>query len=390
MTKYPLLDRVAETFPDSLMTRLENSKRAFIIGMGPSIRKLNLASLETDTIFGVNNTADTGLRHDILFVADDRRLTDTLQVDKVPIVAIDAVFDVNPSFFESRISFTDIEAVNYAQKIPDILRHDSLPRGLKKVFWTGSVVTDLVIPFAAEIGIPEVICVGLDGLDGSFPLTHAWGTDDLSLQLERDSRGSNPGALPASSLIAHLQEHTVHLARSRGTSVRNATPGGTTDSIPRAKAWDVEEGLWDSRSVPEEASGSYIAIGNAVFALHSHDPQTRTLELAHIETVEGVNVNRDLDGTRIVPEYGFVGPPTLALRIPNERRYLTTRYGYDRCVPREIDESFNTALSSYIPGDQISAKRRAHLIQSLADAELFRSTTGSSLRDEYVGATNGL
>jgi hypothetical protein len=378
----PLLERLP--FDAALLDRLRNAERAFVVGMGPSLGKLNLESLDDELVFGVNHAAAAGIRHDVLFLADDRRVGPELRAGAVPIVTIDTCLDADRELFATTPHYGDIRAVNYAKKIPDILAVQRYEPGLPVAYWTGSVITDLVVPFAVECGIKELVCVGMDGLSGSFPLTHAWGTDLLTLRLDREAGSNEPGNLPGNELVAHMQDRVARLALDQGTHVVNATPGGVVESFDRAPAAAVHAGLWRDEVMSRQVVGSHLAIGTSVFACDGwSDEQLMRLRLV---TEIGTHAsNADLDGVELIAEPGFVGGPTVALRSALTGRYLTTRSGIDRFVERSVTESFNTALSSFLVGmTEIEATSVANAVAGLARADRLRREAAEAIRVAYT------
>lgn len=369
-----------------LENKLFRARRAYVIGMGPSIGKYDLDRCDDGPVFGVNHAAAMGVDHDLLFLADDRRLVPALQVGTVPIVTIDACLDGHEDFFSGLDYFADIKAVHYAQKIPAILDIGAYPEGLPVAYWTGSVVTDLVLPFAVECGIDELVCLGLDGTDGSFPITHAWGIDSLTRQLQAASASVEPEVLPTTEVVAHLQEKAAALAAAAGTQIVNATPGGTTEALGRIDPRTIlPVGSWLGEVDAASVQNSALAIGTSVFTLE--DGEANTLTLRHSHTVSDRGSHAHLDGVPFVPEVGFIGTRHVSLRSVDEPLYLTTRAGFDRYQLRMPTQSFNTSLSSFPLGlSSAEATRIAELIAVLAELADHRTELGDRLADLYLGS----
>ncbi|GAA1296205.1 MULTISPECIES: hypothetical protein [Brachybacterium] len=371
-----------------LEEKLRSARRAYVVGMGPSIGKFDLHSLADGPVFGVNHAAVMGLDHDLLFLADDRRLVPELHAGNVPIVTIDACLQGNEGFFADLDHFADIKAVHYAQKIPAILDIDAYPEGLPLAYWTGSVVTDLVVPFAVECGIDELVCLGLDGIEGSFPVTHAWGMDSLTRQLQKTSASTEPEVLPTAAMVAHLQEKAAALAAAAGTRVLNATPGGATEALRRVDPHTaMPPGTWLEATEVEPLHESALAIGTSIFTLQART--SRTAMLSHSRTVSKRADHSHLHGAEFVLEVGFIGPGHFALRSTSQACYLTTRSGFDQYQLRTPTQSFNTTLSSFRAGlTQAEAVAQAELIAKLAELADQRAAIGDRLADLYLGAAS--
>ncbi|WP_152998961.1 hypothetical protein [Curtobacterium oceanosedimentum] len=372
-------------FDKALVGRLLNADRAYVVGMGPSIGKFDLSALHDSLVFGVNHAAAAGVRHDLLFLADDRRVTSKLQAGTTPIVTIDACLDGNEDFFEGKMYYADIKAVHYAQKIPAILDVDEYPVGLPVAYWTGSVITDLVLPFAVECGIPQLVCIGLDGVEGSFPVTHAWGMDSLTRSLQDQSASDAPEVLPPSPVVAHLQEKAAALAAKAGTFVTSATPGGNTEALGRIDPLTaLPPGTWRGSTPACEVDGSYIAVGTSVFELRANDADK--VELILRDSPSGRADNSHLDGCQLIAEVGFLGNDFLALRVADDDLYITTKTGFDRYELRRVTQSFNTALSSFRVGfTEAQARRQAVLVGELASVADRRMTIGDEIASLYLG-----
>jgi len=387
---------------DYLGQRLLNARRAWVLGMGPSLKKFDLNALENELVFGVNHAAGVSVRHDLLFIADDRRLVPELRAGSVPIITIDACVNSNPEFFSDTLYYGDIKAVHYGQKIPAILDVTSYPPGLPVAYWTGSVITDLVVPFAVECGISELICLGLDGVDGSFPVTHAWGMDSLTRHLQDTSASQDPEVLPTPGLVAHLQEKAARLAANGGTTVLNATPGGVIEALRRVDPRVIGPvGAWRGATNAMGLDGCFIAIGTSVFALRIPTQGTdatenaaaadakRTgsvVELSHAIDVSARGTNHHLDGMTCRVEVSFIGEPHISLREHAGDRYLTTRSGFDRFTWRTPVQSFNTTLSSFPRGmARDEAETAAQLFAELAEVADRRATLGEHLATMYLG-----
>ncbi len=376
------VDRLS--FEGPLGQKLLTSQRAYVLGMGPSLNKFDLGLLEHELVFGVNHAAGVGIRHDLLFIADDRRLVPELRAGAVPIVTIDACLEGNKEFFDNVPCYGDIKAVHYAEKNPAILDVAAYPQGLPVAYWTGSVITDLVVPFTVECGISELICLGLDGVDGSFPVTHAWGMDSLTRQLQDLSASNDAEVLPTQGTVAHLQEKAVRLAADRGTIVLNATPGGVTEAVKRVDPRTVGPvGVWRSGINSAGVDGSFISIGTSIFELQA--ASENQVELQHVASDYGRGSNRELDRATCRVEVGFIGDPHFSLLEQSGDRYLTTRSGFDRFAWRTPMQSFNSTLSSFPRGmTRLEAEEYAALISGLAEAWDRRLTVGDRLASMYV------
>ena len=157
-------------FKKTNINKLKNSfkgKRAFIIGNGPSLNKVDLNLLKNEYTFGVNSiylkTSETGFRPTFYVVEDKHVLKDNLK----EINNYECEYKIFPIQYKKHIKnkkntyFFNMNTGYYNKTSP----YFCVPRfscDAKKVVYCGQSVTMINIQLAYYLGFDEVYLVGMD------------------------------------------------------------------------------------------------------------------------------------------------------------------------------------------------------------------------------------
>ncbi len=197
--------------------KIRAAERCFIVGMGPSIAKVDAAALKDELVIGVNHILRTHIRPDLICVSDASRV-DTANVGpQTPkMIVARHVYRAHADLMAQADVYYDID---FASLKTSVLQIKGFEPHLKKIYWTASVIGDLAVPLAVYLGLSDAYVLGLDGARASFPVTHAWGVDRV--------------VGPHDSKLFHLHERAVLLAGQAGLRVHNASFGGVVAAFPK-------------------------------------------------------------------------------------------------------------------------------------------------------------
>jgi len=139
-------------------------KRAFIIGNGPSLNKLNMAKLKDEITFGVNS---------IFYNFDKMGFKPTFYIVEDRLVAQDRYKEINEltgmvkifGEYTKKYHFQDKEDVIWANVIVDYEEYPNYPHfseDAAKCIYTGGTVSYLCMQLAYYMGFDEVYLIGFD------------------------------------------------------------------------------------------------------------------------------------------------------------------------------------------------------------------------------------
>ncbi|MGF0540584.1 6-hydroxymethylpterin diphosphokinase MptE-like protein [Agrobacterium sp. ES01] len=372
-SKYPSLSSARSkridrfNFSPELARKVERAKRCFIVGLGPSISKINSnAFLDTDLVIGVNKVLRTHFCPDIVCVSDPSRLdlTNSHKLSKlITVKHLEVERRADLATLDQAKIYSDIEVHFPLTKTWDHV--DSFDKRFKKIFWGGAVITDLAIPLAVYLGIKEIHVIGMDDIRRSWPMTHATGREEAN----------EP---PDSALVFHLHERVAKLAALAGATVNNASLGGFLFAFPRSSLPNLIPNSI-SRSFNGECDGKYIVVGNRIAKLIRHSLSDNVYHirdgagdfLSHASGKVGFRSVELSQEKEFILEPSFVNANWISLRIKSRDYRYVTSYGRpsDYRV-RHINSAFSPYFSSFpVFEDEAEAKRRAKLHDRLVGAD---------------------
>ncbi|SCW54190.1 Protein of unknown function DUF115 [Sphingobium faniae] len=244
-------NRIARfNFPVDLQQKILGTDRCFILGMGPSINKLDPEQLKNELCIGVNFIYRTEFRPDILCIVDRQRV-DTNNFDKAKkIIALEHVLR------EKNHLFRDVDHTKFDFSIKYHMPFNKswfnvsdFDKNLETVYFGGSVITDLTIPLAIYLGIKEIFVAGLDGFD-AFPNSHAGNASQIL------------DALPPTEYLRY-QQKIKSLARANNTKIYNISAGCLSGGFDKVNPKDFSISAI-LRSYKNEIKGNFFALGRDI------------------------------------------------------------------------------------------------------------------------------
>ena len=229
--------------------------RCFIVGLGPSLAKVDPEGLKDEFVIGTNYILRTDITPDVVCMVDNRRYDyENWQKTQIKLITVRQIAERRSDTIGNLNAYHDIDYIDYGNGLTrDILTINDFDERLATVNFAGSVVTDLAIPFASYLGFREIYVLGLDGALASFPSTHIFGN-------EKKYAAAHP------SHMYHLHEKTAALALKRGVRTFNVSPGGVVfalekTSLAKTKAAAVRTDF--GRNV----DGHFVVLGTGLVKL---------------------------------------------------------------------------------------------------------------------------
>lgn len=215
-------------------------RRAFIIGNGPSLNKMDLSKLKDEVTFGVNS---------IFYNFDKMGFKPTFYVVEDKLVAEDRAAEINALVGMTKIFGTELkyclkdsQDVVWAKVIYDFSNYPGFPHFSKDVaecLWVGGTVSYLCMQLAYYMGFTEVYLVGFDHnyiipadarVDGTV-ITSASG-DPNHFHPEYFGRGKRWHD-PRLDRMEKAYKRTKEVFEASGRKIFNATVGGRLEIFPR-------------------------------------------------------------------------------------------------------------------------------------------------------------
>ncbi len=318
----PIEDRIARFgFSPDVAKKIKQAKRAFVVGMGPSLAKIDPSGLRDELVVGVNYALRTAFTPDFICVTDNRRFDfESYKKSGAKVITIRQLAARRINVLDQINCYYDIDHVEYETLSKTVLDQDSYDPRLECVYHGGSVIADLAIPVLTYLGVKEVYVLGLDGAEASFPTSHVWGHD-----------ASIPPPLP--SVIFHLHEKTASLAKKAGTTVMNASPGGVVAAFQKVNMQTVAPQAW-RRHVSADLDGGYIAYMDRVLCVKVvEDGIVRLCDdsgryLRH--RAGGLRIDKEEDTSLFLADSSFIAEPSfvnadwILLRTTNTKNGFVT------------------------------------------------------------------
>lgn len=222
------------------LKNINQGKRCFIIGSGPSINKMNLTLLKNEITFG----------HNAFFLIKDRvRFLPTYYVIEDPLPSEDNADEINKLTSTTKIFAHDLKyclkpnnttIFVYFNRYYSYYPSSDFPQFSKDilngVYWGGTVVY-MSLQLAFYMGIREVYLIGID-LDYKIP---DGTTESVIVSQEKDLNHFHPDYFgpgkrwhqPMVNRMQHSLNYAYKFFKSEGRQLYNATVGGNLKNIPR-------------------------------------------------------------------------------------------------------------------------------------------------------------
>jgi glycosyltransferase involved in cell wall biosynthesis len=216
-------------------------RRAFIIGNGPSLNKLDMTKLKGEITFGVNS---------IFYNFDKMGFKPTFYVVEDKLVAEDRAKEINEldgmtkifGQYTKKYKLQDRDDVIWANVIVDYEKYPDFPHFSENAaacLWVGGTVSYLCMQLAYYMGLSEVYLVGFDhnyvipadaNMDGTI-ITSA-SDDPNHFHPEYFGKGKrwHDPCLERMELAYHRAKQVYE---QNGRKIYNATVGGKLDIFPR-------------------------------------------------------------------------------------------------------------------------------------------------------------
>lgn len=365
-------------FSAQVAEKIRSSKRCFIIGMGPSISKVDAAALRDELVIGVNYILRTPFVPDIICTTDPSRLdTENLGPDSPRLITARHIYTHHAEYLSNVNHFHDIDFLPLSRSVMTV---DAFDPQLKRIYWTGSVVGDLAIPLATHLGIEEVYLLGLDGARASFPSTHIWGNETSAFG-------------PHDSRLFHQYERAGQLALKDGTKVYNASFGGVVAAFDKVDLRKVIPQAVRTR-FEGELEGRFIVFNGHILRITAcdripgtwrfvtHDGARMLRHRKRKAFVDKVSDEPDLLAlSRFHIEPSFVRADWISLRCHTpEDQYVIRWDAHNPYWIREVHDIFSGYFSSFRPFvSEAAARSRLDTDRILDSIEKTRLAIGNMM-----------
>ncbi|MGB9499906.1 MAG: glycosyltransferase [Dissulfuribacterales bacterium] len=215
-------------------------RRAFIIGNGPSLNKLDLTKLKNEITFGVNS---------IFYLFDEMGFKPTFYVVEDKLVAEDRADEINQlsdmvKIFGEYLNYClkDKEDIIWANVNFDYSEYPGFPHFSKNAaayLWVGGTVTYLCMQLAYYMGFDKVYLIGFDHSytippDAKVEGTVITSTSDDPNHFNRDYFGKGKRWHdPRLDRMEQAYRRALQVFEESGREIYNATAGGKLEIFPR-------------------------------------------------------------------------------------------------------------------------------------------------------------
>lgn len=374
--RHERIDRFS--FSPELKNKIANATRCFIVGLGPSLAKVNHEALRDELVIGVNFVLKTDFTPDIICISDPGRIDfENLKPGCPKVVTVNHVYRRHPEVFDQIETYHDIEFVDAGSKRQNAATVADFHPNMEEIYWAASVIAELAVPFASYLGMKEIYILGLDGARASFPATHVWGSDP------------NLGG-PHASTLFHLHEQVANQAKRKGTSVFNASFGGVVEAFKKVSLADVKPDAV-RRVYPGKVDGKIIVWKGNPFVVKPEGEIVRIADLKGTRFVRhnGGKVHLDApDGseefradTSWIVEPSFVNRDWISVRAVNlPDAYISSWDGVDTYRVRSPRQVFSPYFSSFRLFDSLDqAQQKMDADRMLQSIENQRALLGNMM-----------
>lgn len=376
----PVEDRIARfDFDPAVARKIRSAKRCFVLGMGPSLGKIDPAALKDEFVIGTNFILRTDFRPDVICVVDNRRFdyknwgksdTKVVMVRQLSERRADVLTNIN--------YYDDVDYIDYNDGLrTSVLKISDFDDRFASVNFSGSVITDLVVPFACYLGMEEIYVLGLDGAVASFPSTHVTGN-------EANYQAAHP------SKLFHLHEKAAQLAARRGVRVFNASPGGVVMALDKVSLETVKPTAI-RKTFSGTVDGRFITFDGSIARLEAVEDGYRIIHERSKKAVrhKGNKVFLDNDDgsdafkadSTFAVEPSFVRDDWISFRSVNAKgRYITALNELGGMRLRSYAEIFSAYFSSFkLFDDWDAAVERAEHMKMLKNLDTIRQSIGTAM-----------
>lgn len=359
------------------------AKRCFIVGMGPSLSKINPEVLKDEVVIGVNFVLRTQIRPDLICISDPTRVDPAIDATSPKIITVQHVYRDQNEILSKAEVYHDIRFVPLNKAT--VLAIDKYPDDMKEIYCGGTVIGDLCLPLAAYLGLQEAYILGMDGFAAAYPRSHVWGTERPSHITEGWIQGT-----------ARLNDKAKKLAASAGCTVLNATTGGTVEVFKRVSAEKTLPGL---ARIPAPALpvGMHFVFRNDLLTAVASERGSDLISLREPKTgrvlrhrgglvflAKPEQSENFIKDSSFHVETGFVNRDWFSFRSCNiDNAYITTldeRSGYNL---RSTERVFSPYFSSFRAYDTPEAAApRLDSNRRLAELEEIRLSIGNEMVEQ--------
>lgn len=364
---------------DQSTKKVLQRERCFILGMGPSLAKIDPKALNDEFVIGTNFILKTDFVPDLVCVVDNRRFDfDNWKKSQIKVITVSAIAERRREQISDLNVYHDIEYVDYGAGLTrSVLKIKDYDAKLRSVNFAGSVITDLAIPFACYLGFKEIYVLGLDGAVASFPSTHIIGNE------------SNYSAAHPSHMF-HMHEKAAMLAEKRGTKVYNASPGGVVWAFDRVPMENIKPTAV-RKSFDRDVDGKFVVFAGRLLRLIRAGDGYRIFDPASSKFIRHKNnivqLDKDdesetfLHDSTFQIEPSFVKPDWLSFRSSNGKgRYITSLDETTGYKLRKVDDMFSPYFSSFrVYDSEARATQRLQSDNAIRDLAKIKLSIGNSL-----------
>lgn len=376
-----LEDRIARfNFNTELTAKIKSAKRCFIVGMGPSLAKIDPDALKDELVIGVNFILRTDIRPDIICISDPTRVDERINVSSAKIITVRHVMEAKRSILEKSDVYSNIEFLPFNKF--NVLQISSYPEEFDKIYCGGTVIGDICLPFISYLGIPDIYIIGMDGFAGSFPQSHVWGNDSAPHIDDRWIVGT-----------ARLNRKAGQLAEKAGCSVFNLTPGSAVSSFKRVDILDLMPTLVRKEMTKSVIGKKIVFRGEVLNVLPSQleegavslKNENTGLMLRHQSSCVFLDKPSDSDlfkqDSSFYAEPSFINKEWISLRSVNIlKSYVTRQNERSGFFLRRSDQEFSAYFSSFrLFDNENDAENRMETDRMLAYLEQMRLSIGNMM-----------
>ena len=366
-------------FDERVREKIMERTRCFILGMGPSLAKVDPESLKDEFVIGTNFIMRTEFPSDVICAVDNRRFDyENWSKSQIKVVMVKQLAFRRESQISQVNAYSDIDYVDYDNGLKrNVMKINDFNETFSEVNFSGSVITDLAVPFASYLGFKEIYVLGLDGAVASFPSTHVTGNE------------ANYHVAHTSKLFAMHQKVGL-IARQRGVKVFNASPGGAVVALDKISLETVKPTAV-RQQFDEQADGKFIVFDGKILSVVGANGAYRLLDEASGKFVRHKNskifLEKD-DGSELfgrdssfVLEPSFVNKEWVCFRSVNlKARYITAADELGGYKMRSMDDVFSPYFSSYrLYGSKSRASQRVSNEKMLRSLSNLKNSLGDNM-----------
>lgn len=382
----PRADRIQRfSFSNSVAKKILAQERCFILGLGPSLAKIEPKGLSDEVVIGTNHILRTELKPDMICVVDERRFdVNAWSKTDIKVITVRPLADRRKHELASINCYQDIGYADYDNGLKKNITHiDGFDNRLEEVHFSGSVITDLAVPLACYLGFKEIYVLGLDGAVASFPSTHVTGNED-NYQITHSSK------------LFSMHQKVATIAAQKGVTVANASPGGVVTALEKISLESVKPNAL-RKQFKEQVDGRFIVFGDRIMRLSEKNGIVRIIDEASNEFARHkfgrVSLEKD-DGSDLFTadssyrvEPSFVNKDWVSFASTNIKNvYISALDELSGYRISRLDEIFSPYFSSFrLYETRQRARQRAINFRQLQTLSSLRNSVGDSmLADDYA------